>query len=30
MRCLGCRETGYTYKDVEQIRKARGDDEAEG
>lgn len=30
MRCLGCRETGYTYKDVEQIRKARGDDEDEG
>jgi hypothetical protein len=28
MRCLGCRETGYTNKDVEQIRKSRGEDVA--
>ena len=29
MRCLGCRETGYTNKDVEQIRAARGEEEVE-
>lgn len=27
MRCLGCRNTGYTSKDVERIRAAREDDE---
>ena len=26
MRCLGCRNTGYTSKDVERIREARGKD----
>ncbi len=25
MRCLGCRNTGYTNKDVEAIREARED-----
>ena len=29
MRCLGCRETGYTNKDVEQIRAAQGEEEVE-
>jgi hypothetical protein len=28
MRCLGCRNTGYTYKDIEKNRA--GDDEDEG
>ncbi|MEM1145549.1 MAG: hypothetical protein AAF671_02785 [Pseudomonadota bacterium] len=30
MRCLGCRETGYTYKDVERrkARRARAAEEA--
>lgn len=27
MRCLGCRNTGYTSKDVERIRAAREADE---
>lgn len=27
MRCLGCRNTGYTSKDVERIRAAREKDE---
>ena len=26
MRCLGCRNTGYTHKDVDAIRAARGED----
>ena len=28
MRCLGCRNTGYTNKDVDAIRAAREADEA--
>ncbi|MFV8818848.1 hypothetical protein [Haliea sp. E17] len=28
-RCLGCRNTGYTYKDVELVREASEGDEAE-
>lgn len=27
MRCLGCRNTGYTSKDVDRIRAAREEDE---
>ncbi len=29
MRCLGCRDTGYTYKDVEQYRESQAKAEAE-
>lgn len=28
MRCLGCRNTGYTHKDIDRIRAAREADEA--
>lgn len=29
MRCLGCRNTGYTYKDIDAARAAREEMEAE-
>ena len=29
MRCLGCRNTGYTHKDVDSIQAAREQDVAE-
>ena len=28
MRCLGCRNTGYTRKDIERIEAARAEEEA--
>tara|TARA_R110002110_G_scaffold205066_7_gene416985 strand:- start:107737 stop:108105 length:369 start_codon:yes stop_codon:yes gene_type:complete len=28
MRCLGCRNTGYTYKDIDQIEKNKAEAEA--
>ena len=28
MRCLGCRNTGYTHKDIDRLRAARAADEA--
>ena len=27
MRCLGCRDTGYTNRDVERYRKSQGESE---
>lgn len=29
MRCLGCRNPGYTYKDIDRARELAEDDEAE-
>ncbi len=29
MRCLGCRNTGYTYKDVDKAKAAQGEEAAE-
>ena len=29
MRCLGCRNPGYTYKDIEAVRAAQAEREAE-
>ncbi len=28
MRCLGCRNTGYTHKDIDRVREARAASEA--
>ncbi|MDX1733168.1 MAG: hypothetical protein R3228_02340, partial [Halioglobus sp.] len=29
MRCLGCRNTGYTYKDIDRARELTEDDSVE-